>query len=231
MDFDGAKWQGAQSGNERADHAWKGAEIMKSILVCMMGVLFMMGCRREGADSGAVSGETPPTSADQQVSVGEQVAPSAEFYMAALDGKIETVGQVVKSGADVNARNPDGRTALMLASFNGHADVVALLLDSGADVRLRDAAGRTALMFASTGPSVSTVKLLLEKKSGVNDVDSGEHWTPLMFAAAEGHTEVVKVFLAAGADVKMQDVDGDTAGDFARKRGHTELAKMLESEK
>ncbi|MBL7114307.1 MAG: ankyrin repeat domain-containing protein [Kiritimatiellae bacterium] len=205
--------------------------MIKSIWMCMVGAVLLVGCRREVTESVTVPIEASSTRTDQQAVLSEPAAPSAEFYMAALEGKIDVVGTVVKSGADVNARNEDGHTALMLASFNGHADVVALLLDSGADVRLRDGAGRTALMFASTGPSVPTVKLLLEKKSGVNEVDSGEHWTPLMFAAAEGHADVVKVLLAAGADVNMQDVDGETAGYFARQRGHVELAKMLESEK
>ena len=48
-----------------------------------------------------------------------------------------------------------------------------------------------------------------------------------MFAAAEGHADVVAALLAAGADPSMKDADDDTARDFALQRGHTALAALL----
>jgi ankyrin repeat protein len=170
-------------------------------------------------------GKPEPQTAEESASPAAE--PTEQFYEAALEGIVDVVKGEVDRGVDVNVRSKEGHTALMLAAFNGQADVAALLLDAGADVSLKDGSGRTALMFASTGPSRATVELLLKHKAKVNEVDGGERWTPLMFAAAEGHTDVVAALLAAGADPGMQDTDGDSARDFALQRGHKALAERL----
>jgi ankyrin repeat protein len=58
-------------------------------------------------------------------------------------------------------------------------------------------------------------------------VDSDEHFSPLMHAAAEGHLDVVKVLIAHGADRSLKDVDGDDAVSFATKAGHMQVAEYL----
>ena len=93
----------------------------------------------------------------------------------------------------------------------------------------RDLMGRTALLYASTGPFPETVKILLDKGAKANVVDSNEHFTPLMHAAAEGNLDVVKLLVAYGADLDLKDVDGDNAESFARQAGHTEIADYLRS--
>ena len=70
---------------------------------------------------------------------------------------------------------------------------------------------------------------LLREHPDVNLIDRGEHWTALMFAAAEGQTEVVKLLLAAGADATLKDVDGDTARNFAAQNGHTETVAAFDA--
>jgi len=84
-------------------------------------------------------------------------------------------------------------------------------------------------MFASTAPNPETVSTLLAHGAEVGISDSNEHWTALMFAAAEGCDKVAEILIERGADPKAKDIDGDTAIDFARQNGHEELAKMIES--
>ena len=67
-----------------------------------------------------------------------------------------------KNGADVNAKDPDGRTALYWASRNGHTDCVKLLIEAKADVNAKDSDGRTALYWASCKGHTDCVKLLKE---------------------------------------------------------------------
>ncbi|MBO8450903.1 MAG: ankyrin repeat domain-containing protein [Spirochaetes bacterium] len=64
--------------------------------------------------------------------------------------------------ADVNAEDPDGGTALMIAAYDGHADVVRLLLDAGADVNAEDQNGSTALMLAAEEGHEDIVRILTE---------------------------------------------------------------------
>ncbi len=71
------------------------------------------------------------------------------------------------------------------------------------------------------------MQLLLEKDADVNTVDQMEGWTALMFAAAEGHAQVVRTLLSHGADATVQDVDGDTARSFAVQNGYAEVIRAL----
>ena len=67
---------------------------------------------------------------------------------------------------DVDARDTEGVTILMLASYYGHAEIVRLILDHGADPNLRDRRGRTALMRAESGGHTQVVAML--RQSGAN---------------------------------------------------------------
>jgi len=117
----------------------------------------------------------------------------------------------------------------MFAAFNGHSEIVLFLLDSGAEIDRVDFMGRTALLYASTGPFPETVKILLDRGADPNKVDTDEHFSPLMHAAAEGQLEVVQVLIAYGADRSMKDVDGDDAASFALRSGHRHVVEYLNS--
>jgi ankyrin repeat protein len=64
-------------------------------------------------------------------------------------GDLPEVKRLLAKGADVNAKDRDGSTALMIASSLDKPEVVQLLLDEGADVNARNKNGLTALMLAS----------------------------------------------------------------------------------
>ena len=113
----------------------------------------------------------------------------------------------------------------MLAVFNGHEEVARLLIERNAEVNAVNPDGRTPLMFAATFDDPRTVELLLANGAKVNVRERTEGFTALMFAAAEGHIDVVRLLLNHDADRTLKDVDGDTAADFAGKNGHTEVVK------
>ena len=73
------------------------------------------------------------------------------------------------------------------------------------------------------------VCLLLENDAEVNAVDRKEHFSPVMFATAEGLSPIVDLLLEAGANPSMKDVDGDTAAVFARQRGFNALAEKRQN--
>ena len=149
------------------------------------------------------------------------------IFQMALDGDITGVSTMLDQGAPVNATDPKGRTPLMPASFNGHVEIVNRLLAAGAKVNTRDAIGRTALMYGSSGPFPSVVALLCKHGAEVNIVDTQERWTALMFAAAEGHRENVRILLDNKADPSLKDSDGDNAAAFALQKGFKDIAIML----
>ncbi|MCK4745444.1 MAG: ankyrin repeat domain-containing protein [Bacteroidales bacterium] len=190
-------------------------------------ILLLTGCNRSPGNPGehsATGSEIAHSSDDASISgLNEEES----LRQSALDGDLVKVKDLLEAGINVNAPNPDGRTALMSAAYNGHSEIVMTLIEQGAVVDRRDLMGRTALLYAATGPFPETVRILLDKSAQPNIVDSDEHFSPLMHAAAEGNLEVVKVLLEYHADPSLTDVDGDDAESFARQAGHTAVAETL----
>ncbi|WP_168205176.1 ankyrin repeat domain-containing protein [Bythopirellula goksoeyrii] len=220
-----------------------------SIIFSATLVMLLIGC--EQSEELAKMGVEEPISNDSPVDVPQRSAketseetkkqtqnvstPETEqvevdfsaFQDAALAGDGRKVQQAIDGGIDVNQADDQQRTALMLAAFNGHTPIVKLLLDDGAELDHRDALGRTALMFAATADNGETVELLIDAGADVNAVDTGEGFTSLMHAAAEGQLKVVQILLKHQADPTIRDVDGDTALDFATQNGHTDVVNLL----
>ena len=189
-----------------------------------VGILFATGCEQESGNKAASTQQ----SSTQEKSEIRDTTSKVSLIDAALDGNTKQVNLALENGADVNEANDEGRTALMMAAFDGHGKIVELLLDRGAKVDSRDILGRTALMYSASGPYPETVAILLVHGADPNISDKSENFTALMFAAAEGQTEVVRTLLSHGASFEKTDDDGESALDFARSNGHTEVVQLLE---
>jgi ankyrin repeat protein len=86
---------------------------------------------------------TLPAAPDSPVS-------GAAFRRAAERGDIPKLRSLFDLGVDVNSRDADDRSALLLAVLNGRSDVVNLLLTHGADVNAADRGGTTPLQAAES---------------------------------------------------------------------------------
>lgn len=71
--------------------------------------------------------------------------------------------------------------------------------------------------------------MLIGKGALVNSRESRNGATPLMVAAFEGHEDVVRILLEAGADVNAKDAEGNTALSLATTRGHQDVIKLLKA--
>ena len=82
----------------------------------------------------------------------------------------EAVKEKITQGADINARDKHGNTALMLAAcYNDNLQIIKLLLDEGADINARDKDSGTALMFAAgSNGNPDIITLLLDEGADVN---------------------------------------------------------------
>ena len=88
------------------------------------------------------------------------------LFQAVQKGSPSEVGSLLSGGIDVNARDDNGLSPLMVASFLGNVDIVKLLLQKGADVNARDLQGENALIKASAAGREEVVRLLLERWGG-----------------------------------------------------------------
>ena len=73
-----------------------------------------------------------------------------ELVRAFRDADPRAVRKLIDGGADVNARDEDDNTPLILAAFYANPECVALLLQKGADANAANKAGVTALIRAAT---------------------------------------------------------------------------------
>jgi len=147
---------------------------------------------------------------------------------ASSEGNAEVVASLLKDGADVNAKNHLGMTALMEASRLGYEEIARELLNNTAiDVNMKDNEGWTALIWASANGHTEIVRELLVNGADVN-AKSHTHISALMQASHFGHIEVVRELLENGADVNAKDNSGLTALHLASEREYIEIVELLE---
>lgn len=126
---------------------------------------------------------------------------------------------------DVDVRNKDDETPLMMAALKGHRDLAARLVERGADV---NKTGWAPLHYAATGGHVAVMRLLLENHAYI-DAESPNGTTPLMMAARYGSESSVKLLLEEGADPTLKNEQGLTALDFAGLGNRKESAVLIQA--
>jgi beta-lactamase regulating signal transducer with metallopeptidase domain len=154
--------------------------------------------------------------------VGKLHAPPTRFFAAALSGTPQDVQAAIDTGADVNARNMSGGTALIWAATSSkNPAVIAALLKAGAETEAWDSVfGGTALLWAAMynqNPAVITA--LLQGGAHINARNHFNGTTALIKAAMYNQNpEVISTLLNAGADPKAKDNSGMTALYYAQGR-------------
>jgi len=86
---------------------------------------------------------------------------------ATAESHLEIIQALLKAGANVNDKDLDGRTLLMIAAMKGMDKAVKVLLDAGADINAQDNFGSTALKQATTLKR-KKIAQLLQKKGAKN---------------------------------------------------------------
>jgi outer membrane protein assembly factor BamB len=115
------------------------------------------------------------------------------LWSAVRAGDAKAVAAALDGGADVNAKNEIGVTALWIAATKDKLDVVETLVRRGADVNARDGIWyQTPLSSAVGGKQLAAAELLI--KAGAKDVD-----TALFVATGQGNEAMVAKILEQGS--------------------------------
>ena len=135
-------------------------------------------------------------------SVAPASAPVGDLMEAARLGDTDTARLLIDAGADVNARDNNGWTALMSAVWEGHTDTARLLIRADADVNASRDNGWTALIHAAYKGHTDIARLLIDAGTNVN-ARNRFRWTALMIAVDKGHTDIARLLIDAGARERM----------------------------
>ena len=160
---------------------------------------------------------------------GAAPGPDSPVADAAMQGDREAVRELLSVGADVNAAQGDGMTALHWAAERGDAELARMLLHAGAAV---DAATRngsyTPLHIAARNGSAPVAVLLLDAGADASAPAPGTGTTPLHLAAAAGSAELAAVLLERGADPDTREaVWGQTPLMFAASMNRVGAIRAL----
>jgi ankyrin repeat protein len=176
--------------------------------------------------------------------------------LAVQRGITGAVPLLLARGAQVDARNEQGLTALMMACWWGHAEIARALIAAGAELEAVNVRGHSPLMIAAGCGHAEAVSVLLAAGAAVNQVGpmgdtalSAAAWEgqletarlliaagadvhlseerALLAACHAGHLALVQLLAAHGADLQYRDSNGDTALGVAPKQGHAAVAAWL----
>ncbi|MER2997140.1 ankyrin repeat domain-containing protein [Pontibacter populi] len=143
------------------------------------------------------------------------------------------VGRLLQKGANINAQDEDGLTALHYTVVGARVSnsqlfeqeqvqLLDTLLKYKADLNIKDKQGNTALTAAlqsTSGQHIGIMELEKLLASGANpNLQNNEGKTPLILACElNSNFEIILALIQAGADPKMKDQVGKTAIDYTKQ--------------
>jgi hypothetical protein len=152
-------------------------------------------------------------SPEAQTSPGPVTPPLQDALNSAImSGQVENVRALIGQGANVNWRDANGFTPLIIAArYTDNVDIVKVLIEKGADVNADDKSGQTAVMQAAWYGHADVVRVLAEKGADLNMKDTLVGFTALMHAFGDKpRANAVRVLIERGADINARDKNGQT---------------------
>lgn len=137
------------------------------------------------------------------------------FFAAAASGDLDELKYGLQTGTPypVDIKNPEGKTALMLAAEAGQIEAIKYLLTRKPDLTQTDPEGNTALLLALTKDKSAAARLLIAAGSDVNAHNSGYTY-PLHWAAHNGDLDTAKALVEKGAQLDVRNVKDERTATY-----------------
>ena len=157
-----------------------------------------------------------------------QVGNESPVADAAMKRDLPAVRSLLQQGADVNAAQGDGMTALHWAAENGDAEMTKVLLAAGGRPQSITRNGSyTPLHLAGRRGSAAVIKALLSAGASVGATTTSGGATALHFAAANGNRDAVAALLDGKAEVDALEAFGQTPLMWAAAADRTATVELL----
>ena len=150
-----------------------------------------------------------------------------DFFSAIKTDNASAILQLLGRGFDPNTLNPAGQPGLQLAITESSPKAAqALLAAPKIDVNRLNANGESPLMLAALRGELALSETLVKRGADVNKTG----WTPLHYAASNGHVAVIKLLLENYAYIDAESPNGSTPLMMASLYGSVEAVKLLVDE-
>jgi bla regulator protein blaR1 len=152
---------------------------------------------------------------------------------AAERGNIDALDDLlIRKGLGINTPIVGDGTPILIAARAGQRHAVQWLLDRGADPNTPSPGDGNALIAAAGAGEIEIMRILIDRGAHLEDVVPGDE-NALITASAEGTPDAVKLLIEHGANVNSRvwadDREWRTPLRMARRRGHTQIIRMLEA--
>ncbi len=141
-------------------------------------------------------------------------------------GRKKIAKLLIEAGADLNQKDGEGNTSLILATQNGYSALLPLMIEKGADIHAKNNKGLTAFQIALSENLTQSALMLLDAGEDVNN--GGEtNFTPLMRIALSRNVPLAQELIVRGADVNVINIEGKTAAMMAAENGNWPMVKCF----
>ncbi|XP_038312473.1 POTE ankyrin domain family member B3-like isoform X2 [Canis lupus familiaris] len=147
------------------------------------------------------------------------------LHYAAYEGNISIARKLLLNKGDIEAKNKDGLTPLLVAVNEKKEKMVAFLLEE-ANINAVDYTNRSCLHLACANGHEDMVKLLVDRKCQLNLRDV-ENTTALLKAVQSQDEACVDILLKHGANPDLKDIKGNTALHYAALGDNVTIAQKL----
>ncbi|KAK5799677.1 hypothetical protein F5H01DRAFT_284485, partial [Linnemannia elongata] len=144
-----------------------------------------------------------------------------------MNGHTKCVEIFLANNVEIEASQEGDPIPLSLACHYGHEDIAMMLIGRGANVIACNADGLEPLHITCREGHTRLAKTLTTRGARLDQEDKYMCWTPLFYAASEGHVECVKILLEAGCNVNVVDELGKTPIYYAASEGHADCVELL----
>jgi uncharacterized protein len=147
-----------------------------------------------------------------------------DFFVAIKQDDGRAVTELLKRGFDPNTPDPKGLSGLYLALRDQSLKAAgALIASPKTNVEIRSAQDESPLMMASLKGNVDLVRKLIDRGADVNKTG----WTPLHYAATNGHLAIIQLLLDEHAYIDAESPNGSTPLMMAAHYGTPAAVKLL----
>lgn len=148
------------------------------------------------------------------------------LHQAAFKGHTDVVKLLLDKGANIEVKNSDGNTALLLAAWEGHTETAKLLIDRQANIHTKNNIEKTALHLAAATNQASTIQLLIEKGFNIHAKDNNGDM-PLHRAAYNGADAAALLLLNEGANYKALNNYNQTPSAIADSNCKWDTSRLI----